>query len=260
MKHLSSILILLALSQEVHGNNGGLRRRQKEQKTGLTQQPIVAQPSAVPTSSPSYDPSISSSAVPSIGDTSTDAPSLDQAYSLSQTPTELYYDPTTSAMPSDSHQQTWMPSSSPSIHTSSSPTPAPSLTPTTQVPSEMPTTFPLVYESFSGGDTQAGRNFHIKMRYGDSTSQIAWHLFEGFGSAKIEFYSVDFGTLVHSNTAVVTTFQNMPSGVYTLVIADIASGIHQVTISKIVDGGDDILLWENDGDFGFIIEQVFYVS
>jgi hypothetical protein len=173
---------------------------------------------------------------------SSESPTITPAYDLSGAPSQLA-------------------TSAPSQLASSAPSIIPTQSPTSEAPSSAPTV--IIHELFSGGDqSTSARSFRIDIKYDDKASQNAWHLFKGFGSGKKEVYAVDFGTLQSkAGMTVSVAFEDMPAGIYTFVIADLGNdGISngRIAINEIEDGRD-ISLWENDGGFDFIIEQVFSV-
>jgi len=141
----------------------------------------------------------------------------------------------------------------------------------TIVPSEAPSESPPTVQaqdegdvrnkSHSGGDAASGRIFRIEINFDEHFKKNAWHLFTGSGSNKKEIYAEDFGKLQRGGTHV-TTFEDMTAGVYTFIIADIqVDGIASegVAVYQLIDG-EYSLLWEESGNFGFLLENSFTIS
>ena len=174
--------------------------------------------------------------------------SLDDVYAPSSTPTAA---------------QTDLPTNAQTFETASDlPSQVPTLAPSedramiTLAPTEAPSTLSISYETFSGGEP-SGKSFRIQIDFDDTPHQNAWHLFQGLGPSKKEIYAKDFGT-IQSGGRQITTFEDMTTGNYTFLIADInADGIGQGKIS--IYDGNDTQLWESEGDFGFLIEKPFLI-
>lgn len=125
-------------------------------------------------------------------------------------------------------------------------------------PSASPSKLPVTYETYSGSE-MTGKSFRIEITFDNNPQQNGWHVFKGIGSSKSEIFAKDFGT-IQSRGKIITTFEDIEAGAYTFVIADInADGIDEGKVSLYV-GDDDILLWERDGDFGFLIEKAFIIE
>lgn len=157
------------------------------------------------------------------------------------------------------------PSASPTLALTDSPTFAPTDSPTTSFPSPLPTaattatpTSPDNQETadvtFSGGDA-AGESFTLDVVLDDNFQQTVWHVFKGVGDSKTDIYIVNFGDLTRGGLHR-TKFVDMPPGSYTFAIVDIGNdGIRGggVTIYR----EDGSLIYQNDGNFGFLAEWVF---
>lgn len=175
--------------------------------------------------------------------------SLDDMYAPSATPTIAPTDIPTQAQTLKRVSET--PSQAETL------SPANDTTLMDSLPTEKPSTISAFYETFSGGDP-SGKSFRIEIEFDDTPQQNAWHLFEGLGSSRTEIYAKDFGTILTGGLQI-TTFHNMKIGGYTFVIADInADGIGKGKIA--IYDGDDTQLWENVGDFEFLIEKPFLIQ
>ena len=160
----------------------------------------------------------------------------------------------------DEYAPSFSPTAAASDVPSQVPTVAPSkgaVTTTSPFPSEPPSALPIIYETYSG-KVASGKTFRIEIKFDYKPQQNAWHLFKGLGSSKKEIYAKDFGSL-QSGGMHVTTFENMEAGEYTFVIADIkADGITGGKLAIYIK--DDVLLWERDGAFGFLVENAFLIQ
>jgi hypothetical protein len=166
------------------------------------------------------------------------------------------FSPTTQIADSPTISPTLAPSAvhSPSAALSSAPT-------ASTAPSSAPSKLVIKSETYSGGEP-SGKSFRIDIRFDNKFSQNAWHLFQGSGSQKKALYSQDFGKIgvggLHS-----TIFTGMPMGVYTFVIADIGNdGISggRIAIYKVAENQADTLIWEEQGNFGFLSEKAFLIQ
>ena len=238
MKYFVSFVALLMLTLDgVHA--GGLRRLKKEDDNNMKNNPDITEEDAVPKEEGPWEEY-------------EDNLSLKDEYVPTIMPTIAPTDVPTQAQTAETVSDT--PSQNPIL------APSEGVVPTTSTPTEAPPALPALpisYETFSGKEA-SGKSFRIQIDFDNSPEQNAWHLFKGLGSSKKEIYAQDFGTIQVGGRHV-TTFEKMETGGYTFIIADMhADGIGQGKIA--IYDGEDVLLWESGGDFGFIIEKPFLIQ
>lgn len=239
MKYFVPFVSLLILTLDaVHAS--GLRRMKKEDDIEKKSDPDINEEDAAPKEKAPWEED----------KVQWDELSLNDVYAPTSVPTPAPTDVPTQAQTTETESDAPL---------SQVPTPAPSegVVPTTSAPTESPSALSVSYETFSGKEA-SGKSFRIQIDFDDTPEQNAWHLFKGLGSSKTEVYAQDFGTIQIGGRHV-TTFEKMETGGYTFVIADMhANGIEQGKIA--IYDGEDTLLWESGGDFGFIIEKPFLIQ
>lgn len=119
-----------------------------------------------------------------------------------------------------------------------------------------------VADTIKSGNSADGKSFMIEILLDNNFLQNAWHVFEGTGAGKKAIYDQDFGTLRKSGMHRMV-FVDMPIGEYTFAIVDVGNdGISggRISITQIGQGAQNSVLWERDGDFTFLVEEIFLIQ